>query len=370
MFMITTTILSVGLCIQTPKEWQDKQLSNTDRQAMEELVSFSPPNIPDDVTWILPENESQAPPNWSDFLGKVVVVQSWSNSDARSRQIIGATNKAIARTAVPEDVVLILIHTPKGIASLDKYQSRYPIQAPTIIDSTGELCNAFGFYLDPTNIVIDRDGAAQYVGLGMKGLIDAVDALLEKPRNAETKTKQFVLGDAPKESPIQYPAFSENFGRAKNWQGKQAPKFYVEEWLSPPVDVQDKVRVVEFWATWCAPCRKSIPHLNEWNKHFDGSVAFVSVSNESANKVAEFMKKTQMGYGVAVDTKSKMKNTISCSAIPLSLVISSDGIVRWQGNPIRLSEGTIQQILSADRGETTPTPRGRWNLAEKGNSKK
>ena len=82
------------------------------------------------------------------------------------------------------------------------------------------------------------------------------------------------------------------------------------------------------------------------------------------------MKQTPMEYGVAVDTKSKMKNTISCSAIPLSLVISSDGIVRWQGNPLRLSKETIQQVLSADKGETLLTTRGRWNLAEKVNPKK
>lgn len=368
-----TIIVSMGLFVQTPKEWQDKQLDNIDRQAMEELVSFAPPSTPNNTTWILPENESndtKIDPVWSDFLGKVVVVQSWSNTDARSRQIVGATNKAIARTTSPKDVVLIQIHTPKGIASLDKYQSRYPIQAPTIIDSTGELCNAFGFYIDPTNVVIDRNGAVQYVGLGMKGLISAVDALLAEPHNPEAKVKRFIPGEVPTESPIQYPAFSENFGRAKNWQGKQAPDFYVEEWLSPPVDIQNKVRVVEFWATWCTPCRKSIPHLNEWNKHFGGEVAFVSVSNEGANKVAEFMKKTPMEYGVAVDTKSKMKNSISCSAIPLSLVVDRDGIVRWQGNPLYLSKETIQQVLSADKGEIVLTTRGRWNLSKKVNPKK
>jgi thiol-disulfide isomerase/thioredoxin len=376
MFMITASIVTVGLFTQTPKAWQDTQLDNTDRQAMEQLVSYAPPHIPTDATWIIPENESKdsskptTNPTWADFLGNVVVVQSWSNTDARSRQIIGATNKAIARTTTPEDVVLIQIHTPKGIPSLNKYQSKYPIQAPTIIDSTGELCNAFGFYTDPTNVVIDRNGAVQYVGLGMKGLIDAVDSLLATPYNHKVKVEQFTPSEVQAESPVQYPIFSDKFGRATNWQGKQAPEFYIEEWLSPPVDVQNRVRVIEFWATWCAPCRKSIPHLNEWNKHFDDAVAFVSVSNESKSKVEEFMKNTPMEYGVAVDTKAKMKNTISCSAIPLALVISSDGVVRWQGNPHRLSRKTIQQVLSADMGETVLTTRGRWDLSETAKPKK
>ena len=77
-----------------------------------------------------------------------------------------------------------------------------------------------------------------------------------------------------------------------------------------------------------------------------------------------------MEYGVAIDTKAKMKNTLSCSAIPLALVISSDNIVRWQGNPHRLSEATVQQVLSADRGDVVLTKRGRWDTANTVKSEK
>ncbi len=59
MFMITASIVTVGLFTQTPKAWQDTQLDNTDRQAMEQLVSYAPPQIPTDATWIIPENESK-----------------------------------------------------------------------------------------------------------------------------------------------------------------------------------------------------------------------------------------------------------------------------------------------------------------------
>lgn len=358
----------VCACTQTPTDWQDNQLDPIDRQAIEELVSFAPPPIPKDAKWIL--RDGTETPTWSDYVGKVVVVQSWSNADARSRQIVGATSKAIARTTNPEDVALIMIHTPKGLSSLTKYQSKNPIQVPTIIDSTGELCNQFGFYTDPTNIVINRNGAVQYVGLGMMGLIHAVDTLLNEPYNPELKVERFVPSTEQIETPAQYPKYSDNFGRAINWQGKKAPTFYVEEWLSSPAEVQGKVRVVEFWATWCAPCRRSIPHMNEYAKHFGDSVAFVGVSNESSSKVQEFMQKTPMKYSVAIDTKAKMKNTLSCSAIPLAIIISSDNIVRWQGNPNRLSKATIQQVLSADRGEIVLTKRGRWDTANTVKSEK
>ncbi|MDP6541839.1 MAG: TlpA disulfide reductase family protein, partial [Phycisphaerales bacterium] len=125
-------------------------------------------------------------------------------------------------------------------------------------------------------------------------------------------------------------------------------------------EVENRVRVVEFWATWCPPCVKSIPHLNELKKHFGEKVAFVGVSSESVEKVKSFMKKNKMNYGVAVDNGRKMQSAINCKGIPLAMLISSDNIVRWQGNPSRLTQSIIEQVISADSKETEVADRGRW----------
>ena len=61
-----------------------------------------------------------------------------------------------------------------------------------------------------------------------------------------------------------------------------------------------------------------------------------------------------MNYAVAVDTTGKMSKTINIRGIPHVLVISTDGIVRWQGFPLAdddpLTDKTIQQIVDADPG--------------------
>jgi thiol-disulfide isomerase/thioredoxin len=361
--MLSISLAAVVLCVQgqTPKEWQDQQLDADVRESMEQLISFAPPPFPENTHWYLSEGETA--PTWSGLQGKVVIVQSWSNTDAKGRQIVSVTDKLIHKTKTPNDVVHISLHTPEGTETLEEHLSKYPNQPPTVIDSTGDYCNQFGFYTQPTNVIIDRNGTVQYVGVGTKGIVKAINQLLDTPQNKDVKVKPFTA-IATIEKPAEYPTHSTNVGKSTNWQGKQAPAFYVEEWLANPIDdVEDKVRVVEFWATWCPPCRKSIPHLNEYSKHFGEDVAFVGVSNESADKVREFMKKTPMEYGVALDKSGKMKNTISCSAIPLAMVISSDGIVRWQGNPLRMPREVIESVLMADRGEMISKPRGRWKVS-------
>ena len=362
MFSITPIILlTCTFFQQTPKEWQDKTLQEVDRDAISEMCSYSPQPFPQNAKWVL-RGDTQVP-KWENYLGKVVVVQSWTNHSGNGRLAIKTVLKAVAATTNPDEVVLLSIHTPQSNAAAKEYISKKKIPGPALIDVTGEVCNSLGFYKHPTNIVIDRNGAVQYVGLGAKGLISAIDDLLEKPRNPEVTTKTFEPSTKSQERPAKFPKHSKNTGRSNNVQGKKAPTFHIEEWVANETDVTDKVRVVEFWATWCPPCRKTIPHLNELANHFGNDVSFVGVTAEKKSVVESFMKKTPMDYSIAIDTNKKMQNAIRCRAIPLAMVISSDGIVRWQGNPASLTEGIIQQVLSADRGEGVPPKRGRWDTS-------
>ena len=362
MFCITATILSTCIVAQTPDTWKDPRVDEIDKKAMEQLVSFSPPPIPLDATWIIPDDVEH--PTWEDFLGKVVVVQSWSNKQPAGRLVVGAVTKAIRRNKTPNDIVLLTIHTPNGYDYAYSYLKKKGLSPLTIIDKDGELCNALGMYEDPANIVIDRNGVVRHVCLRTNGLVRAIKLLVEEEHDPSVEVETFVPPSTPSSTPATYPSHSTNFGKAKNMQGKAAPPFVVEKWQTAPLEVDKKVRVVEFWATWCSPCRKSIPHLNELAAQFGDSVSIIGISDESSDKVQDFMKKTPMNYGVATDTQKRMKSALGCSAIPLSLIIGSDNIVRWQGHPSKLNQPLIQQVISADRGEGVPTKRGRWDTTK------
>ena len=110
-----------------------------------------------------------------------------------------------------------------------------------------------------------------------------------------------------------------------------------------PVDVTDSknIYVVEFWATWCGPCKVSIPKLTEGQKAFkDKGVVFIGVSAEDCNVVKPFVDRMgdQMGYTVGCDKEDKMTyrsymEGYSQNGIPHAFIVQN-GKVIWHGNPL------------------------------------
>ncbi len=152
---------------------------------------------------------------------------------------------------------------------------------------------------------------------------------------------------------------------AKNdFRGKLAPKIVAEKWLTGKEPVtKDKVIVVDFWATWCPPCRATIPDLNKLAAKFKNDVVVIGISDEKPEVVEAFMKKTEMAYNVAIDTKSKSSGALGVQGIPHVMVISADGIVRWQGFPLDdkdpLTEEVIAKIVAASKASVPPPIKGK-----------
>jgi len=94
--------------------------------------------------------------------------------------------------------------------------------------------------------------------------------------------------------------------------GDPAPKLQTGKWVQgdPVKDfAKGKAYIVEFWATWCPPCRASIPHLNEtYNKFKDKGLVVIGQDcyEKDETLVAPFVKKMgdKMTYRVALDDKS------------------------------------------------------------------
>jgi len=139
-----------------------------------------------------------------------------------------------------------------------------------------------------------------------------------------------------------------------DFRGKKAPTFVVESWLNKAnPKMTGKVLIVDFWATWCGPCRHLIPEMNDWAKKFARDAVFVGVSDEASDTVSTFMKGTPMNYSVAIDTQKRMSKQLGVEGIPHVMIVSADGVVRWQGFPGSqedpLTTEKIQQIIDASK---------------------
>ena len=119
----------------------------------------------------------------------------------------------------------------------------------------------------------------------------------------------------------------------KSFLNEKAPALTVEKWLTAQPDTEGKFILVDFWATWCGPCRKAIPELNEFQKQFKDQLVVVGISSETEEKV-KAMKEPVIEYSSAIDTKGTMKNILEVKGIPHVILIDPHGIVRWEGYPL------------------------------------
>jgi thiol-disulfide isomerase/thioredoxin len=132
--------------------------------------------------------------------------------------------------------------------------------------------------------------------------------------------------------------------------GQAPPAISAEGWINAEKPIaldalEGKVVLVEFWATWCPPCRKSIPHLIELDKkHRDAGLSIVSLTNEPKEKVEPFAK--DMGMTYAIGYGSKSGKDYGVKYIPTAFLVV-DGKIVWQGNPLGDQEALDAAIEKA-----------------------
>jgi len=138
--------------------------------------------------------------------------------------------------------------------------------------------------------------------------------------------------------------------------GDAAAPLKISNWVKgKPVDLATlkgkQVAVVEFWATWCPPCRTSIPHLTEMQKKFK-DVVFIGVTDEDLPTVRKFVDKMgdEMDYTVAIDDKDQTSDgymkAFDINGIPHAFVVDTEGRILWQGHPMGGLEETLEKIVA------------------------
>ncbi len=132
---------------------------------------------------------------------------------------------------------------------------------------------------------------------------------------------------------------------AASFLGRTPPKMIVEKWLTAAPNTTGKFVLIDFWATWCGPCRQSIPHLNELQAKFQADLVVIGLSDESEAAVRK-MKSPKMEYSVGIDTSATMSNAMQVRGIPHAIILDPAGIVRFEGHPGYLTEKNVAGLLA------------------------
>ena len=127
--------------------------------------------------------------------------------------------------------------------------------------------------------------------------------------------------------------------------GGQLPTLSLN-YLGAPADLKQKPLLVEFWATWCPPCRKSIPHLNQVYAKYKSKLEIVGITDEDAATVQKFQKQMPMDYKVAINTPQSIYQQFGIQYIPTAFLVDRSGKIVWTGLPLELTDDQIRAVLN------------------------
>lgn len=322
--------------------------------------------------------------------GGVLAIVFWSNDDPASVRAVVPTLKRLEMSYGGEGLTTLAVHRGDDWeGALERIESGL-IGTPTARDAEGAFAAALGADDVPDVFVIDRAGQMRFADIDQRQLPTAVRGLIgetreeaqsagerraaasaesearaekEAAKTAERDTRRAAelekLPPKPDASAYAAAAWPEHNAPedpkdlyARNAQGKPLPvPFGVnEKWLSEEAPTEGRVIVLDFWATWCGPCVRASPMLDTLQKkHIDDlRVVGVAGQREDERTIRAYMDKHKVAYSHVIDQKQSVYRSLQVTAIPHVIVLSTDGVVRWQGLPGPAFSQAVEQVLATD----------------------
>lgn len=124
---------------------------------------------------------------------------------------------------------------------------------------------------------------------------------------------------------------SSQINEASMVDGKKAADFDLKTLEGKSIklsDYKDKIVLIDFWATWCAPCRKGIPDLVELQKEYKDKLVVIGISLDQQNTIKQlkpFIKDYGINYPVVLGTEKVVIDYGNIQSIPTSFIIDQKG---------------------------------------------
>ena len=98
--------------------------------------------------------------------------------------------------------------------------------------------------------------------------------------------------------------------------------------------LKDGPVIIDFWATWCAPCKKLMKHLNKFHTHFsDNGLKVLAISTDtprSMGKVKSYIRSKKYEFFVAVDPNQQVMKKLKAELMPTTIIVDKEGMVLYR----------------------------------------
>ena len=131
----------------------------------------------------------------------------------------------------------------------------------------------------------------------------------------------------------------------------QVGEFLGEGGVKDLAELRGKPILLDFWGTWCGPCRASIPHINEiYEQHKDELHVIGIHSTKQANMMVATAKKLEMAYPTAADVGNRTASMLGVQWWPFYVLIDSQGKLRAAGMSSAHVGDAVQRLLDIEAG--------------------
>lgn len=117
--------------------------------------------------------------------------------------------------------------------------------------------------------------------------------------------------------------------------GDKAPDFTLETLDGETLqlsDFQGERVMINFWATWCPPCKQEMPDMERFYRGHDPIILSVNLTDEemSTEKVGQFIQELELTFPVLLDKEGEVSNLYRIQPIPVTYMVDAEGIIQFK----------------------------------------
>lgn len=350
-----------------------------------ELTAFKP-----EVLGSLTDWTNGSAPTAESLKGKALLIVTWSSWLPTSQQAMTRV-AALADKYGKDGLVVIAAHDPRKWDGATAFATEKGIKVLMARDADGKLRQALKSDGDPDLYLVDRAGNLRFADFETDVIERALETVMgetaeaaaavpgkvadaaKAARDAAGKTTALDTTQPPRKPKVLFaPPSAEQYdmalwpkknsdeaisSQATDVQGQKLPvDFSQGEWLGDKPDFLGRVVIVYYWGTWCPPCMRVKPTLEDMQHKMKDDLTIVAVSgygSDEKNKlqVQQYLRHHESPFVHMFDTDGKLAKGPMVRAFPTVFVLSTDGTVRWEGNPLQPDfRQVVEQIIKVDPG--------------------